>query len=652
MSVYEGVWYNHAAQELVLTLRPAAAGFLEAALVTFVHLVAAATWPIWRYILYSIRQTSTQDVFHAQRQVAIRNSNTAANAAGQMLKMMFGWRKYKVHSFARGFVYLVICVAVFILWTICGLYAPYIYTRTSTDVLLAGSDICGYPSTPGGASTQSLEMFTLNAAANVDGMRAADAYVQQCYGKNGSDLATKCNAYPHRSLNFTTSDGECPFGDNGSACISVNSTVMKIDTGYLDSSRDFGINLGHEYTIQYRKVSTCSPIHTNGFVKVVNTTGTPLAADYLEGTVLFQYMYGPQFDYNFTYQYEFQQMFYPIGYTTAVAEYIPGNSTIKDGWVANSTVYDQTDGDVSLVFMAGNQIKYPAPVYDPLYAAGLDPTADAVEIPYNDANVTFYTTTRAVSVIACKEQHQFCLAGSTENCTPLGGIGNILNEVDKLPGVNFPQMLTAGRIGFALATTSIAAVLTDMGPSALLVSRTLNGLQQLASVKMDQWRAEVSNWHSISFARMQAIVLSYAAGPSNPAFNPYVPKPDALLQNWACKTQRIQDSHGYINFDMAGLIVLVVVGAGLVVLGFVFESLVGLISRLSRRLGDRRHKWLAEGLYHLHRETLQARGVREWQDTDKVMPKSHWSMQEPTAAMEDPNQAVSFLHVPMKVSTP
>ena len=154
MSVYEGVWYNHAAQELVLTLRPAAAGFLEAALVTFVHLVAAATWPIWRYILYSIRQNSTQDVFHAQRQVAIRNSNTAANAAGQMLKMMFGWRKYKVRSFARSFVYLVVSIAVFILWTVCGLYAPYIYTRTSTDVLLAGSEYCGFPSTPGGARSE------------------------------------------------------------------------------------------------------------------------------------------------------------------------------------------------------------------------------------------------------------------------------------------------------------------------------------------------------------------------------------------------------------------------------------------------------------------------------------------------------------------
>ncbi|KAF2163547.1 hypothetical protein M409DRAFT_26160 [Zasmidium cellare ATCC 36951] len=650
MSVYEGVWYNHAAQELVLTLRPAVAGFLEAALVTFVHLVAAATWPIWRFILYSIRQNSTQDVFHAQRQVAIRNSNTAANAAGQMLKMMFGWRKYKVHSFARNFIYLVVCVAVFILWTICGLYAPYIYTRTSPDVLLAGSELCGWPSTPGGATGESLEMFTLNEAAMVDGMRAADAYVQQCYGKNGSDVATKCNAYPHRSLNFTTSDGECPFGNNGEVCVSVNSTVMRVDTGYLDSSRDFGVNLGHENTIQYRKVSTCSPIHTAGFVNIINTTGTPLAADYLPGAVLLQYMYGPQFDYNFTYEYNYQQLFYPIGYTVAVADYIPGNSTVHDGWVANSTLYNQTDGDVSLVFMAGNQIKYPAPVYDPFYAAGLDP-ADAVQIPYQDTNVTYYTTTRAVSVIACKEQHQFCLAGSTENCSPLGGIGNILDKVDKLPGANMPQIATAGRIGYALATTSIAAVLTDLGPSALLVSRTLNGLQQLASLPIDQWRAEVSNWHSIAFARMQAIVLSYAAGPEKAAFNQYVQKPGPALQKWACKTQRVRDSHGYINFDMAGLIVLVVVGAGLVVLGFVFESLVGLVSKLGRRLGDRRHKWLAEGLYHLHKETLQARGVREWQDTDQVMPKSHWSM-EPAAAMDDPNQAVSFLHVPMKVSTP
>lgn len=377
-------------------------------------------------------------------------------------------------------------------------------------------------------------------------------------------------------------------------------------------------------------------------------------------------MYGPQSGYNFTYQYQYDQMFYPIGYTVAwvllrplgfvlltgirVADYFPGSSNTQDSWVANSTFYDQTDGDVSLVFMAGNQIKYAAPVYDPFFAAGLDPL-DAVSIPYHDTNVTYYTTTHAVSVIACKEQHQMCLAGSETNCTPLVGISNILNETEKLKGVTVAQLATSGRIGYALATTSVASVLTDLGPSALLVSRTLNGLQQLASLPIDQWRAEVSNWHSIALARMQAIVLSYATGPENPAFNQYVAKPGAAFQKYACQNQRVRDSHGYINFDMAGLIVLVVVGAGLVFLGFIFESLVGLVSKVSRRLGNRRAKWLSEGVYHLHKETLQMRGVRDWQDTDEVMPKSHWTMEQ-VAADFDGHQSVSFLHMPTKVSTP
>lgn len=284
MSVYEGVWYNHAAQRLVLTLRPAAAGFLEAALVTFVHLVAAATWPIWRYLLYTIRQNtrSTQDVFHAQRQVALRNSNSAAGAAGQMLKMMFAWRSYKVRAFVRTFVYLAICIAIFLLFTVCGLYAPYIYTRTAPDVLLAESPFCGWPSTPGGATNESLDMFVLNEANLIDGMRAADSYVQQCYGTNGTEAAAKCTAYPNQSLNFTTADGQCPFGSNGEVCVTVNSTVITIDTGYLDSSRDFGVNTLHEDTIQYRRLSTCSPIHTAGFVKIINTTEIPaLAQEYL-----------------------------------------------------------------------------------------------------------------------------------------------------------------------------------------------------------------------------------------------------------------------------------------------------------------------------------------------------------------------------------
>lgn len=266
-------------------------------------------------------------------------------------------------------------------------------------------------------------------------------------------------------------------------------------------------------------------------------------------------------------------------------------------------------------------------------------------IPYQDKNVTFYTSTHAVTLLGCKEQHQFYFGGSDSNCTPLGSISNLLNETAKLQSNNkIAHEATAGHVAVSLPMTSIAAVLSDRGASALLASRTLNGLQQIADFGMDHWRQEVNNWHSIALARMQALVLAYATGLTNPEFNRYVQAPNPYMVKYECKTQRVRDLHGYVNFDLAGLIVLVVVGAGLVLLGFTFETLVGWVSKLSPRLRARRAKWLSEGLYHLHEETLQARGVRELEDEDCVMPKSHWTSR--ASATDDGHQAVSFLHVP------
>lgn len=215
----------------------------------------------------------------------LRDSNTAANAAAQLLKMMFGWQSYRVQSFLRTVVYFIICIAIFLLWTVCGLYAPYIYTRTSSDVLLAQSPFCGEPQVSGGVAAEDLNTFEVFTTDTINGMTLADTYVQQCYGNGTEDAGARCISYPSQSLPFSTSNGEFPFDDK-EVCILVNSAVMTLDTGLLDSSRDFGINARHEDTVQYRRVSTCSPLHTTGYANIINTTGTPLAADYLPVSLL------------------------------------------------------------------------------------------------------------------------------------------------------------------------------------------------------------------------------------------------------------------------------------------------------------------------------------------------------------------------------
>ena len=315
MAVYTGVWYNHEADKLVLTLDPTAAGFLSAAIVTFVSVVATATWPLLRYVLYALRcnLVEPKDVFHHQRQILLRNSANPGGASWQLLMMMLGWNRYRLRAMQRSIVYFTVCLSVFVLWIVCGLYAPYIYTRTESEVLLKASPYCGSVTPVDVGMIENRHFFNKIMEDEFNTVNAADTYVQRCYERN--DTTNSCLTYPSQTLPFDLADEQvCPFGPDGSACVTENSTVVTLDTGYLDSNRHFGINAAAAERVRYRRQTTCSPLHSAGWVSVYNTSGTPLG-DLYQDAVLWRYRYGPAHGEDYTFQYNVMQATYPIPYS-------------------------------------------------------------------------------------------------------------------------------------------------------------------------------------------------------------------------------------------------------------------------------------------------------------------------------------------------
>lgn len=317
MAIYEGVWYNHDSGKLVLTLDEAAAGFLSAAIVIFVNLVAASTWPILRYLLYLVRHTQStpKDVFHHQRQIMLRNISSYTAATIQLVLMAIGWRKYNIRAGSRSIVYLVVCLAISVAWLVCGLYAPYIYTRTGSDVLLAPSPNCG-----GIASAIDIDptdpanrrIFNKVQSNTFTTMNEADIYTQRCYGDVENNAS--CLKYPAQNLPFDLSkDVPCPFGSNGSACLTENSTVVTMDTGYLDSNHMFGINAKESDSVQYRRKTTCAPVISSPFVTFFNTSGTPAGASFNDA-LLERFWFGPFSGQNYTIEYNTIQYSLPLSY--------------------------------------------------------------------------------------------------------------------------------------------------------------------------------------------------------------------------------------------------------------------------------------------------------------------------------------------------
>ena len=86
-----------------------------------------------------------------------------------------------------------------------------------------------------------------------------------------------------------------------------------MDTGRLSSHEDLGINAPSWDRVQYRKVTTCSPIHSKGYASQHNDTDP---ADLAYGDLFEQYFYGPIVNLtNYTYQYNTHSQIDNNGYT-------------------------------------------------------------------------------------------------------------------------------------------------------------------------------------------------------------------------------------------------------------------------------------------------------------------------------------------------
>lgn len=110
-----------------------------------------------------------------------------------------------------------------------------------------------------------------NSAAN---------YAQQCYSTNTTGLFD-CTSLVTDHLPATVDNqAPCPFQDG--ICRS-NSSNLRLDTGFLDSREDLGLNTPDEQRILYRQVLHCAPLDPTDFAVNVSTS----RGNYTE------YWYGP-----------------------------------------------------------------------------------------------------------------------------------------------------------------------------------------------------------------------------------------------------------------------------------------------------------------------------------------------------------------------
>jgi hypothetical protein len=130
-------------------------------------------------------------------------------------------------------------------------------------VLLATSRSCGIRYEAGAGSGIANESKFVQLVSNLLNQRNtlafSNQYVQNCL--SGSQSSPLCSTFKTSQLNrtFTT---DAPRRFEHGVCLGAPDSSPQIDTGYIDSRDDLGINGDDAQQIQYRKTATYIPITT------------------------------------------------------------------------------------------------------------------------------------------------------------------------------------------------------------------------------------------------------------------------------------------------------------------------------------------------------------------------------------------------------
>jgi hypothetical protein len=227
------------------------------------------------HFVYSSQKPT--DALHHQRQVLLRNSANPESGLLTLSYLMWSWRRCSSKPWVRLFAVTataLLCTAGF---TVASGFSSRVSGAMGTEVLLGGQNCAIYNSTVAGTLDRNLDrMYRAKLTQNWAN------YAQQCYssGVDASRLL-ECSTFVKQRLGSEIqTNASCPF--HPSLCKSQNGNLL-IDTGYLDSHDDFGINTVAQDRFQLRRVIHCAPLVTEGRTSQFNLTADRSYTQYYYG---------------------------------------------------------------------------------------------------------------------------------------------------------------------------------------------------------------------------------------------------------------------------------------------------------------------------------------------------------------------------------
>ncbi|KAF7533746.1 hypothetical protein G7054_g6810 [Neopestalotiopsis clavispora] len=606
--VHQGYWVNWSRGRIfgaTLTLTNTDGTLLIAFLAFFVTIVGAYLWRIFCFAMHQIYSRSNpSDALHHQRQAVLRNASKPTQGVTTFLQLLHAWRKKGKRPYGRIIPILVITLVI-----ACGLAIVSGFSAKvvlGNEVLLNGEQ-CGWIDA---SLANHTENYLVIAPHRAKEQQIDSTYAQQCYADAGDFLSGSlgCNTYVTQQLPFNvTTNAGCPFP--GDICVTNDSNII-IDSGYLDSHFDIGVNAPESERFKFRLVLECAPLQTEGYSSVYNMSRNRTATRYYYGESLL-------YNSNWTTQssndlYADEMRLHVMGSDYGINSYhVDWNGTETIGTTEFVPLPELTvrDATLYLIFLQANGVVSLYPIHDAWFKSTKVVGHDL------DNNAKGYGQDTPASPMGCLLRHQYCNAsGSCSLMDVNGGFPDAVRSI-------FPDESSYDRVAWF---DELASRAFDLGP----VVHGRNNLQArygLFSGTLDeplpdnQWQIEVAYWFSIMMASVQKSSVDTAAGSWNDALLPYIARPASPEQANACMSQKITSPY-YTSFSMFGIMFIFTLGTIIIILGITLPSIVGFFQKRLKKDPHARLEWCANNTLQLQRLAHEELGLGKWSHGTKSIP--------------------------------
>ncbi|RMZ87143.1 hypothetical protein DV736_g5625, partial [Chaetothyriales sp. CBS 134916] len=624
-SIHTGVWTDWSrgqVEGLTLTLSQKHTGYLQSFLAILVTFAGAQLWKIAAFILHALstgKPFQRHELIHEQRQVILRNTHSAGNTIADLLFLVWAWKKRGVRL-TRCLVPVFVATVILAGFSVAGIFTGEI-TKSASTHMLVRSDVCGTWQTTGDLTSYAATSVYAQKKVN-DTMNAAN-YVSNCYDTT-SNSSLKCSSFVQQALPYSLQHNvSCPFDD--AFCIGGATGAISLDTGMLDSHSDLGINAPQENRIQYRRHTVCSPlVFGDKFCRVENET-----LPGLDTTDEFIRCYtGPTEQSNYTFGVDTHTYF--VGTSGYQLEAFFADAGASQTTWQPITELARTDADVTVFYLAQNNVVYETPVNDLFFSAHLEKNVSFGTSRNTMTNVTMYMFDSWIDVMGCIDQHQICnpspLNSSKQVCTPLTAlagveatiIANSTIEDNLYLSMNLYQFSTAVRVFEAVYGWTMFDVVNVRGSTALKANDVLVGISS-PGLPDNQWVVETTRWFAQTLAAVQSTIVQYAAGPGT--IEGEVVPPSTKYDAVGCKNQLVDSSGAYQNFSVLGIAIVMGLSGLIILVSFILRPLTHLLFYRGNSRRWHLQLWTVEDKLQLQRLAYQGAGYRQgWNDIHSTVP--------------------------------